>query len=148
MKRILAIALVLVSTLVVAGTSSAQEHRVKVRVPFCFTIGHRTLPAGTYTIVSTANSPDVLVLRNWEKDIQVVATGRSNQSNPQRLDALVFHQYGNHYFLSQIRSEGASMNIDFSTTKAEKRAWTQVSRTQSKLAEPIVNAPVLIALNQ
>jgi hypothetical protein len=82
------------------------------------------------------------------KDIKVVTTGRSNQSNPQGIDALVFHMYGGHYFLSQIRSEGASMNIDFSATKAEKRAWTQVTWTQSKLAEPIVNAPVLIALNQ
>ena len=144
MKRILAIALVLASTLVVAGTSSAQEHRVKATVPFSFTVGDRTLPAGTYTIGSSANSPDVLVLRNLVKDIKVVTTGRSNQ----RIDALVFHMYGGHYFLSQIRSEGASMNIDFSATKAEKRAWTQVTWTQSKLAEPIVNAPVLIALNQ
>jgi hypothetical protein len=140
MKRILAIALVLASTLVVAGTSSAQEHRVKATVPFSFTVGD--------TIGSSANSPDVLVLRNLVKDIKVVTTGRSNQSNPQGIDALVFHMYGGHYFLSQIRSEGASMNIDFSATKAEKRAWTQVTWTQSKLAEPIVNAPVLIALNQ
>ena len=59
MQRILAIALVLVSTLFVAGTSSAQEHRVKATVPFSFTVGDFTLPAGTYTIGSSANSPEI-----------------------------------------------------------------------------------------
>jgi hypothetical protein len=148
MKRILAIALVLASTLVVAGASSAQEHRVKATVPFNFTVGDFTVPAGTYTVDSTAISPDVLVLRNVDKDIKIVTTGRSNQSNPQRVSALVFHKYGNQYFLSQIRSEGASINVDFPVTKAEKRAWTRVTWTQAKLAEPIVSDPVLIALNQ
>jgi hypothetical protein len=143
MQRILAIALVLVSTLFVAGTSSAQEHRVKATVPFSFTVGDFTLPAGTYTIGSSANSPDVLVLRNLEKNIKIVTTGRSNQSNPQNIDALVFHTCGNKYFLSQIRSEGASINIDFSATRAEKRAWTQYT-----VARRLVDAPVLIALNR
>ena len=63
MNRMLAIALVLASTLIAAGTSSAQEHRVKVTVPFYFTIGDFTVPAGTYMIDSAASSPDVLVLR-------------------------------------------------------------------------------------
>lgn len=148
MNRILAIALVLASTLIAAGTSSAQQHRVKATVPFYFTVGDFTLPAGTYTIDSATNSPDVLVLRNVDRDIKIVTTGRSNQSNPQRLSALVFHQYGNQYFLSQIRSEGSSINVDFSPTKAEKKAWTRVTWNQAKLAEPVVNAPVLIALNQ
>lgn len=143
MKRILAIALVLVSTLFVTGTSPAQQHRVKVTVPFSFTVGDFTLPAGTYTIDSAANAPDVLVLRNLIKDVKIVASGRSNQSNPQRISALVFHHYGNQYFLSQIRTEGASINVDFSTTKAEKRA-----RAQYTIAGRTVDAPVLIALNR
>jgi hypothetical protein len=142
MKRILAIALVLISTLVV-GTSSAQEHRVKAIVPFYFTVGDFTLPPGTYTISSAANSSDVLVLRNLDKDIKIVATGRSNQSNPQRVSVLVLHKYGNQYFLSQIRSEGASINVDFPTTKAEKRAWTQFT-----VAGRFVDDHVLIALNR
>jgi hypothetical protein len=143
MKRILAIALVLASTLVVAGTSSAQDHRVKATVPFRFTVEDFTLPPGTYTIDSAANSPDVLVLRNLEKDIKIVSMGRANQSNPQRVSALVFHKYGTQYFLSQIRSEGASINIDLSATKAEKMA-----RTQVLVAGLSVDDRVLIALNR
>jgi len=143
MKRILALALVLVSTLFVAGTSSAQEHQVKAFVPFGFTVGDFTVPAGTYTIDSAANSPDVLVLTNWDKGAKVTITGRANQGNPQRISALVFHHYGDQYFLSQIRSEGASINVDLSVTKAEKKAWGQFT-----VAGRVVNDPVLIALNR
>ena len=57
MNRILSIALVLASTLAAAGTSSAQDHKVKATVPFNFTVGDKTVPAGTYTISSSPNSP-------------------------------------------------------------------------------------------
>ena len=143
MNRILAIALIFASTLFVAGTSSAQEHRVKVTVPFYFTVGDFTVPAGTYMIDSAANAPDVLVLWNLQKGIKVVTTGRPNQSNPERISALVFHKYGNQYYLSQIRTEGASINVDFSATKAEKMA-----RARIEMAGRFVDDPVLIALNQ
>ena len=144
MKRILTIALALVSTLLVAaGTSPAQQHRVNASVPFNFTVGDFTLPPGTYTIDSAVFSPDVLVLRNLEKGAKIVATGQPAQSNPQRVNALLFHKYGNHYFLSQIRAEGASINIYFPVTKAEKKA-----RAQFTVAGRVVDDPVLIALNQ
>lgn len=143
MNRILATALVLASTLVIARTASAQEHRVKAVVPFYFTVGNFTLPPGTYTIDSAASSPDVLVLRNLDKGMKVVAMGRSNQGNPERVSALVFRKYGAQYFLRQIRTEGASINVDFSATKAEKRA-----RERIEMAGRFVDDPVLVALNQ
>jgi hypothetical protein len=143
MKRILAIALVLASTLVTAGTSSAQDYRLKATVPFNFTVGERTLPAGTYMIGSAPTSPEILTLMNWQGGVNILAVGQPDSYNPKRANVLVFHKYGDQYFLSEIRSEGASMNIDFAVTKAEKRARTQVEE-----AGRFVDDPVLIALNQ
>jgi hypothetical protein len=143
MNRILSIALVLASTLAAAGTSSAQDHQVKATVPFNFTVGDSTVPAGTYIISSSPNSPYLLSLQSWEKHVNILAMGQTEDSNPKRANVLVFHKYGDQYFLSQIRSDGgASMNIDFSPTKAEKKARTQVEE-----AGRYVNDPVLIALN-
>jgi hypothetical protein len=143
MNRILSIALVLASTLSAAGTASAQDRRVKATVPFNFTVGDQTLPAGTYIISSTMNAPALLAVRNWDKPINILTMGRPNEGNLVSVNVLVFHKYGNQYFLSQIRSEGASMSIDFSTSKAEKKARMQVEE-----AGRFVNDPVLIALNQ
>lgn len=143
MKRILAFVLVLISTFAVAGISSAQQHRVKVTVPFSFTVGDYTLPPGRYAIDSDAILNDVLALTNWDKNTTALATGRANQSNVQSLNALIFHRYGNLYFLSQIRSEGASINVDFPVTKAENRA-----RARLTVAGRLADDHVLIALNQ
>jgi hypothetical protein len=143
MNRILSIALVLASTFAAAGTSSAQDHKVEATVPFNFTVGDKTLPAGTYTISNSGDAPELLALNNWEKRVNILTMGTPDDyNNPKQVNVLVFHKYGDQYFLSRICSEGASMNIDFSPTKAEKRARTQVEE-----AGRYVNDPVLIALN-
>jgi len=143
MNRILSIALVLASTLAAAGTSLAQDHKVKATVPFNFTVGDSTLPAGTYMISNNGNARELLSLQNWDKRVNIMTMGTPDDYNSKKQDnVLVFHKYGDQYYLSEIRSEGASINIEFTPTKAEKRARTQVEE-----AGRFVNDPVLIALN-
>jgi hypothetical protein len=148
MKNILTIALVLASTLATAGTLSAQDYKIQANVPFSFTVGDRTLPAGTYTIGSNPSTPDVLIFSNWAKSVTVATVRRANQSNPEQANSLVFHKYGNRYYLSQIRSEGASVNVDLADTKAEKRARRQAEEeVPTQNAQGSAGAPILIALH-
>jgi hypothetical protein len=142
MKIIATAALFLAATFVTASSAPAQDDLVKAAVPFNFTVGDRTLPSGTYTIGSRGASTNVLVLRNWDKKIAVMSLGAADENNPQGENVLVFHRYGNQYFLSDIRSTGTSMNIHFAPTKAEKRA-----KAEYEEARLPVNDPVLIALN-
>jgi hypothetical protein len=142
MKNIAAIAFCIVATFIAAGSASAQGYQVKATVPFNFTVGDQTLPSGNYTIGSSTSTPDVLALRNWDKKVAILSMGQPNQGNPGHDNTLVFHKYGNQYFLSEIRSEGASINTHFPTTKAEKRAKARVEE-----AGLFVDHPVLIALN-
>jgi hypothetical protein len=142
MKNIAAIALFVAGTFVVAGQAYAQDHALKANVPFNFTVGNRTVPAGTYTISSDMADPDLVAIRNYAKKVGVMSLGQPGESNPRHDNTLVFHKYGNQYFLSEIRSADAAMNIHFATTKAEKRARTLVEE-----AGLFVNDPVLIALN-
>ena len=142
MKNIAAIALFVLASFVAAGPAHAQDHMVKATVPFNFTVGDRALPSGTYTIGSITTSPHVLSIRNWDKKVNLMSMGLSNESNPGHDNTLVFHQYGNQYYLSEIRSEGASIDVRFPVSKAEKRA-----RAQFEEAGLFVSDPVLIALN-
>jgi hypothetical protein len=141
MKNIAAIALFVASTFIAAGSATAQDHLVKATIPFNFTVGEKALPAGTYMIGSALTSPGVLAIRSWDNKVNVLSLGQSNQGDHVQDNTLMFHKYGNQYFLSEIRSEGASMNIHFAATKAEKRAKSQVEE-----AGLFVNDPVLIAL--
>jgi hypothetical protein len=48
-----------------------------------------------------------------------------NGSTTGRDNVLVFHKYGDQYFLTEIRSTTASMELNFPASKAETRARTQ-----------------------
>ncbi|HTC75260.1 MAG TPA: hypothetical protein VK684_06770, partial [Edaphobacter sp.] len=58
-----------------------------------------------------------------------------------KVNQLVFHKYGDQYFLCEIRSEQSSLNVQLPTTKQEKRA-----RTETQVAGLAVNNEVMIAL--
>ena len=140
MKNIAAVALFIVTTFIAAGTAPAQDRLVKATVPFNFKVGNSALPSGTYTIGSEMTSPNLLVIRNWGKNVAIQALGLPEQSNPRYDNTLVFHEYGNQYFLSGIHSEGASMDIHFPVTKAEKRAKAHVEEARLSVDEPVLIA--------
>ncbi len=142
MKNIAAIALFIVATFTAAGPASAQDHQVKATVPFDFTVGDQAMPSGTYTIGSGMTSPNLLAIRNWDKKVSILSLAQSNQGNPGHDNMLVFHKYGNQYYLSEIRSEDASIDVRFPVSKAEKRA-----KAEFEEAGISVDHPVLIALN-
>ena len=141
MIRIAAFALVIAATFTATGSAIAQDHRAKANVPFTFTVGDKTLPAGEYIVTSSPSSPNLIAISNWYMRLNVQAMGQPDQTNPERANVLVFHRYGNLYFLSEIRSDVASINIDFAASKAEKKTRAQVEE-----AGRAVNDPVLIAL--
>jgi len=141
MKRIAAIALFVAATFVTAGVASAQDHQTQATIPFSFTVSHRTLPAGTYRITS-GTSPNILAISCWQKSASVLAVGMSGQTNPNHANALVFHKYGNQYFLDEIRTEDSSMNVHLPVSKEESRA-----RAQTQVAGVPVDNSVLVALN-
>ena len=142
MKNIAAIALFLAANLIAAGSAPAQDHLVKATVPFNFTVGDQTLPSGTYVIRSSPNTPILLTMRNWDKNVAIMSLAASTQSETKD-NTLVFHKYGDQYFLSDIRSEGASVHVHYAPTKAEMRAKSQAE--EAGLAVP---DRVLIALNR
>jgi hypothetical protein len=58
-----------------------------------------------------------------------------------KANQLVFHKYGNQYFLSEIRSQESAINVQLATSKQEKRA-----REDTQQAGLRVNDEVMIAL--
>jgi hypothetical protein len=141
MKNIAAIALFIAASFV-ASSAPAQDHMVKATVPFNFTVGERTLPPGTYTLGTPSDAADLLAIRNRDQKVNILSMGMPNQDNGGRDNTLVFHKYGNQYYLSEIRSHAASIDLRFPMSKAEKRARAHVEE-----AGLFVNDPVLIALN-
>jgi hypothetical protein len=97
--RMLLAASLLVGT---AMTAVAQD-KVRANVPFDFSVRGTTLPAGSYTIVRVReNDPTLLAIRGADGR-QVLAFTTGMESAP-AAGSLVFHRYGESYYLSEVKT--------------------------------------------
>jgi hypothetical protein len=141
MKNISAVTLILAAGFLTAGNAMAQTNKVAVDIPFSFSLYGRTLPAGHYTIASDVNTPDVLRVDDQQDSVHIMALASPGADESKKDNTLVFHKYGNQYFLSTIRSNGASMNCHLIPSKQEK--WAKAQTQEASLR---VDNDVMIAL--
>ncbi len=129
MKRITAIALLAIANLALAGTSIAQSNGVKANIPFDFTVGNKLLPAGTYTV--QAKSGGIVAVKNHDKPITVLTLVQPDGAkSPKDSGVLIFHKYGEQYFLSEILCDAEEMNVAIHPSKIEKRVQLQQAMVQ------------------
>ena len=121
-KRILAVAsLLAVCSLGATQVARAQEP-IKVDVPFGFSAGDAVLPAGEYRVEKLNDNGAVLLIRCAEPKAaaMVMTIPAGGGSNQQTKSKLVFHRYGNSYFLSQVWSAGSSSGRELRKSSREK----------------------------
>jgi hypothetical protein len=125
--QVLAIAGAVILSSFMAGECRAQSRTLEAKIPFAFEIGGKTVPAGSYqieTILTGAGS--LQVIRNAKGDVQVTlstvaVTAKGANSGPE----LIFHRYGNRYFLSQIRRCDGRVSELFPSQREKELARTE-----------------------
>ena len=76
------------------------NHSVRATVPFQFSVGDKTLEAGQYLISSTQEK--VITIRNVDNNGFALALSNAVEDFNVVEPKLVFHQYGEKYFLAQV----------------------------------------------
>jgi hypothetical protein len=137
MKNLIATALVLAAASIASSSASAQSGRALATIPFNFSAGEHTAPAGTY-ILSRLNE-NVIGIDGTTTNVHLMALASSSAADSQR-SRLVFHKYGNQYFLSEIRCSGSVGSMHLSKTKAEKLAKTQRMEAGLRMDETVTVA--------
>ena len=140
MKYLTAIALFIAATFITAGKAIAQDYAVQATIPFHFTVNGSQLPAGNYTLGSDITNPRILNISDRTQHVHVMVLARPSAEEKRKANQLVFHKYGDQYFLSEIRSQESAINLQLATSKQEKRA-----RTETQVAGLPVNNDVVIA---
>jgi hypothetical protein len=116
--------LVLLSGVAVAQLTS--EQKLVTHVPFEFTVANKIVPAGDCVIQSGSQNARTLMIRNVGAHVGLFATASPSEAkNPARTYALVFNHYGNQYFLSGIKLEGAKTMYSLPESKAEAELRAQ-----------------------
>src|ERR1700758_3587486 len=97
----------LLSLLLVAGSAIAQTVHVRANVPFSFTVGDKTFPAGMYEI-GTVDSRGGNTLRLQARDGSSSMIMSDAAETLERADKtqLVFNKYRDRYFLAEIWVQG------------------------------------------
>jgi hypothetical protein len=142
MKHITAIALFLAATFITAGKAIAQDYAVQATIPFSFMVDGKQLPAGNYTLGSDITSPRIVKISDRTQKAHAMVLTMPNANEKEKANELVFHKYGDQYFLCEIRSRDTSLNVQLPTSKQEKRA-----RAETEVAGLPVHDEVMIALN-
>jgi len=110
--------------LLVLGVASvsAQSKRT-LNIPFSFSVGHKTLPAGEYIVAPRrSDSQNVWLLTTRDGSAKVVfTTGSARDSQTAEKVKLVFHKYDTQYFLAQVWTPGNNSGRELRMPLAERR---------------------------
>jgi hypothetical protein len=121
---------VAVSCLLVAaaGPASAQTSGVRLQgdVPFAFVSGGRTLQAGPYSI--EVRQVIVRILDANRHQVQSVLSNTNECNRKDEQPRLVFHRYGETYFLWQIWTR--DYKVDFATSRTEYQLRARLKAAQ------------------
>src|SRR5271167_3367417 len=95
---------------------------VKVSIPFNFTVGTQTLPAGDYTIShSDVHPQSVIWLQSSDgKHVAVVSTRPRYALDPSASTRLIFQHSESEYFLSQIWTLGSTSGSELLSSNRAK----------------------------
>lgn len=122
-SRILALTLTLLPILAAAQLSSSKK--VLVDVPFEFMVANKTVPGGEWTVQSAAMDGRTLFIRNTAAGLSLFLSASLQESQTAAgAYALVFHKYGDQYFLSgmKLADDRSIYRLQESKAEAELRA--------------------------
>lgn len=120
-KRVLVMAsLFALSIMAVAQVALAQESMV-ANIPFEFSVGKTTLPAGEYSVRKSITNSDVLLIQRTDQSASLYVPSNSAVASETPSDSkLVFHRYGDRYFLSQVWTAGNPRGRQLMKSSREK----------------------------
>ncbi len=132
--KLFAVALTLVFSAVATGTCYAQQAELAVKIPFAFQVGNHSMPAGEYLVRSLiGGTGTVQRLRQVDgRAVMNVLTISVETRNGNPSPMLVFHRYGETYFLDQIWT--GSQGHQLSRSNREKEIAREERRTEIALA--------------
>lgn len=93
------------------------------KIPFAFTAGRMVLPAGEYRVEKSSSDSVILLIEGTDRSSATFVSSIATQAKaPQTKSKLVFHRYGNRYFLSQVWTAGNPRGRELPKSPKEKEA--------------------------
>ena len=128
---LLVVAMALVTAVASANAQSAKK--VAADVPFDFIVGDQTLNAGAYTVKSTtAPENGLMIQRASGKSEAMRLSFPIEPSKSNRNAKLVFHRYGQRYFLAEVWTGSGNVGRHLLKSRQERAIERELSTIASK----------------
>lgn len=121
-----------------AQTSGSPTMRA--HVPFTFTVGDKSLPAGDYTvrILNPTSDRKTLQIRSEDGRVSAMVQTLGVNSALAKETKLVFRRYGEQYFFAQAQMAGDTTSLAATKTRAERATQRAMKRPDSNTVVAIV----------
>jgi hypothetical protein len=125
-----------ISMIAALAASAIHAETYSANVPFDFVLGNKTVPAGKYVVDSAASS-NVVNIRSIEHNAGSAVIGNTMTAvDYARTSKLVFHRYGNRYFLAEVWTRGSDAGRRLPETPQERElaAEAKIQKTLATVA--------------
>jgi hypothetical protein len=105
-----------------ASALGQSDRQTIIYIPFNFSVGEKSFPSGKYVIERNRKDSDtVWVIRRKDNVGKAMFLTRPVRANDtQEATRLVFHQYGDLYFLAEFWTAGSQTGREIQTSDREK----------------------------
>lgn len=133
----------LLTLMAVAAHAQLPGSAIRATIPFEFTVRGRTLPAGNYEITRINDEALDLKIQNVDhrRDETLFETLPLYERRSPHRNVLVFHRYGDSYFLSEVVTAGEQTARELRTSRSEREARRDMAKNQEQMET------VTVALN-
>jgi hypothetical protein len=145
MKKQLYTALAMMFLIGMISVSSAKAQgsgQLTASIPFTFSVGKTTLPAGDYIVSMVNPNSDQRILQIKSKDGRSSAVMQTTGVNgkTQETGKLVFHRYGDRYFFAQAWMAADQTGLAAPKSAAERTRERELARAGRRIETVAVNA--------
>ncbi len=106
--------------LLVSALAYAETVNMKVKIPFNFVVAGANLPSGEYTVQGLGVDGNAISIRKLDKTATSLTLAiRCESSKTQEKSKLVFHRYGDRYFLAKIWMAGDNSGHEIPRSRRE-----------------------------
>ena len=124
-----------------AASANAQEPGTTLRatIPFDFTVRGKTLPAGEYEIKRITDAPYGLIISDVKNhEHQIFETIPAQAKKTANRGEIIFHRYGDSYFLSEVLAGGEQTGRELPTSSQERILKREMASNANKAGSETV----------
>jgi hypothetical protein len=126
----------------VASAQTQAANKVIATIPFEFSVGYMTMPAGDYSVQVIATYGDALMIKSADSRVSALRLSEATSRDKEKSHArLIFNRYGDKYFLSEVWNgvdkigRRVIKSIDERAVEADSNANREAAHASSERVE-------------